>query len=471
VAVIVPIILAGGGGTRLWPRSRNEYPKQFLALISEKSLLVETLLRVTAAEGFADPVLSSGMQHRFHVAAELAQAELRSQAIVIEPCARNTAPAIAAAALIAAEANGRDAVAAILPADHFIADSAALRDALEAAAAVAQDRIVTLGIRPRRPETGYGYIEMGTPIDGRAYDVGRFVEKPDADSATKFLAAGNFLWNAGIFVSRIGLLLDELSVHAPDVFAAAEKAVAAAKRDPDFIRLDEDAFAAAPSISLDYAVMERTRRAAVLPVDLEWSDVGSWYALWEAEQKDGAGNVTYGDVLALECRDSLIHSDDGLVAAFGLENALVVQTSDATLVAPLARSAEARTVVEELKKRRRREADAHLLVRRPWGSYESLHNGARHQVKHLVLSPGAAISLQLHNHRSEHWVVVRGTARVTVDDTVLLLEPNQSAHIPLQARHRLENPGKEDLHVIEVQCGDYLGEDDIVRFEDKYKRV
>ena len=470
--VIVPVILAGGGGTRLWPRSREEYPKQFLPLISERSLLVETMLRVPPDGEVAPALVTCGAQHRFHVASELQRAELKSQAILIEPCARNTAPAVAAAALMACETNGPDAILAILPADHFVADGLALGKALKAAASVARDHIVTLGIRPQRAETGYGYIELGAPIAGTAaYRVARFVEKPDAPTAARFVAAGSFLWNAGIFVARAGLMLDELAEHAPAVLAAARKAVAEAKRDPDFVRLGEDAFAAAPSIPFDFAIMEKTKRAAVIPLDLEWSDVGSWYALWQADAKDDAGNVTKGDVLAIDCRDSLIHSDAGLVTAFGLDKALVVHTRDATLVAPIERSNEIRTIVQALKGRSRREADSHLVVRRPWGSYESLHNGARHQVKHLIIAPGEAISLQLHHRRSEHWVVVKGRARVTVDDKVRLLGPNESAHIPVQARHRLENPGDEEVHVIEVQCGDYLGEDDIVRFEDKYKRL
>ena len=472
MSIIVPVILAGGGGTRLWPRSREEYPKQFLPLVSERSLLAETLLRVPPGGGVAEPVVTCGAVHRFHVAAELERARLRPQAILIEPCSRNTAPAVAAAALVASEANGPDAILAIMPADHFIPDGDALREALNAAATVAADRIVALGIRPQRPETGYGYIEIGSAIPGTAgFEVARFVEKPDGPTAARFLEARTFLWNAGIFVARAGLLIDEMAVHAPDVLAAARKAVKDAKRDPDFTRLDEAGFSAAPSISLDYAVMEKTRRAAVVPLDLEWSDVGSWYALWEADDKDSDGNVAKGDVLAIDCRDSLIHSDAGLVAVLGLEKTLVVQTRDATVVAPLERASEVRHIVQELKKRNRREADTHLMVRRPWGSYESLHNGARHQVKHLILAPGAAISLQLHNRRSEHWVVVKGEARVTIDEAIHLLVPGETAHIPLRARHRLENPGGEELHVIEVQCGDYLGEDDIVRFEDKYRRV
>lgn len=472
MTMIVPVVLAGGGGTRLWPRSREEFPKQFLPLISEKSLLVETLLRVSREGEFASPVVTCGAQHRFHVATELERARVKPQAILVEPCARNTAPAVAAAALIVCEAIGPDAVLAILPADHFIADGNTLRDALKAAAAIAKDHIVTLGIRPRRAETGYGYIEAGSPISGSSgYRVARFVEKPDAATAARFLEAGTFFWNAGIFVVRAGLLIDELAAHAPAVLVAARKAVAEAKRDPDFIRLDEQGFSAAPPISLDYAVMEKTRNAAIVPLDLEWSDVGSWYALWEADNKDSDGNVTTGDVLAIDCRDSLIHSEAGLVAVLGLEKTLVVQTRDATLVAPIERSSEIRSIVQELKTRNRREADSHPKVQRPWGSFESLHNGARHQVKHLVLAPGAAISLQLHNHRSEHWVVVKGRARVTIDDAIHLLGPNETAHVPMLARHRLENPGDEELHVIEVQCGDYLGEDDIIRFEDKYRRV
>ena len=472
MSVIVPLILAGGGGTRLWPRSRDEFPKQFLPLVSERSLLAETLLRVSPGGRFAAPVVTCGVQHQFHVAAELEQAGIQPQAVLIEPSARNTAAAAAAGTLAAQEVHGPDAILAILPADHFIPDGAALRAALEAASTIAADYIVTIGIRPQRAETGYGYIEIGATITGtQASRVVRFVEKPDAASAARFVSAKIFLWNAGMFVVRAGLLIEELAAHAPEVLAAARGAVKDARRDPDFLRLDEQAFASAPSISIDYAVMEKTKRAAVIPVELEWSDVGSWYALWQADIKDGEGNVTKGDVLALDCRASLIHSEGGLVAAFGLEKMLVVQTGDATLVAPIERSNEIREIVQKLKEQKRRETASHLMVRRPWGSFESLHSGAGHQVKHLILFPGAAISLQYHNHRADHWVVVKGRARITIDDTVRVVEQNESAYIPKTARHRLENAGDDELHVIEVQCGDYLGEDDIVRLEDKYKRV
>lgn len=470
---IVPVILAGGGGTRLWPRSREEYPKQFLPLISERSLLVETVLRTSEKNAFASPIVICNAQHRFHVADDFARSGITPQAILLEPCARNTAAAAATAALMAMEISGPDTVVALLPADHFITDGAALCEALILSADAAGDRIVTLGIHPTRADTGYGYIEMGpslhAPKGGHA--VARFIEKPDMATAERLAASGQFLWNAGIFVARAGLLIDEITRHAPQVAAAARRALADAKRDLDFIRLDEAAFSSAPSISLDYAVMEKTDRAAVLPVSLQWSDVGNWYALWQADEKDASGNVEHGDILSIDCRNSFIESEVGLVTAIGLENILIVQTRDATLVAPIERSHEVREIVQRLKADSRREAVWHPVVRRPWGSFESLHNGSRHQVKHLVVKPGAAISLQLHHRRAEHWVVVTGQARVTIDDAVHMLGPNQTAHIPLAARHRLENPGTEDLHVIEVQCGDYLGEDDIVRFEDKYNRV
>ncbi len=471
--IIVPTILTGGSGTRLWPRSRAGLPKQFLDLTSSRSLLVETVARFTGDARFTAPVLAGAAEHGFMVAHELAAAGIQPQAIVAEPEKRNTAPAIAAVAKVVMRLCGDDAVLAIMPADHLVRDPASLRAALIAAAgAAAAGKIVTIGITPTEPATGYGYIEMGPPLAGHdtVRDVARFVEKPDLKTAEQFLAQKRFLWNAGMFVARADVLLEQMGVLCADIVAAADAAVTKAKQT-DILTLDRESFARCPSISFDYAVMEKTARAAVVPADIGWTDVGSWSALWDVAEKDKAGNALKGDVLARDCKNSLIESDSGLVVGLGLENMLVVHTRDAALVAPLSRAQEVGKIVETLKAAGRTEIQTHTKVYRPWGWYDSLWSAPGYQVKHLMIAPGAAISLQRHRHRSEHWVVQKGTAKVTCNDAVFTLQPGQSTFIPLTAMHRLENPGQEELHVVEVQLGDYLGEDDIERFEDRYNRV
>ena len=471
--IIVPTILAGGSGTRLWPRSRAGLPKQFLDIGGARSLLVETAARFVGDSRFAAPVLAGAADHGFMVAGELAAADIHPQAILAEPEKRNTAPAIAAAAKVVADLCGGDAVLAIMPADQLVRDPAGLRAALIAAAdAAAAGKIVTIGITPTEPATGYGYIEMGPPLAGHGgvREVARFVEKPDLETAKRFFAEGHFLWNAGMFVARADVLLSEMRVLCPDVVAAAEAAVAKAKKT-DVLALDRESFAGSPSISFDYAVMEKTKHAAVVPADIGWTDVGSWSALWDVAEKDKDGNALKGDVLARDCRNTLIDSDNGLVVGLGLENMLVVHTRDAALVAPLSRAQEVGKIVETLKAAGRAETQTHTKVFRPWGWYDSLWNAPGYQVKHLMIAPGAAISLQRHRHRSEHWVVQKGTAKITCNDAVFTLQPGQSTFIPMTALHRLENPGTEELHVVEVQLGDYLGEDDIERFEDRYNRV
>ncbi len=471
---IIPTILAGGVGTRLWPRSRAARPKQFLDVGSERSLLVQTVARFCDDARFSAPIIAGAAEHGFMVARDLAAAGILPKVMIAEPEKRNTAPAIAAASRIAADRYGPDAILCIMPADQVVRDVGSLRQALiDAAAAAAGGAIVTVGITPTEPATGYGYLEMGEvlPDHLNVRKLKRFVEKPDRATAEGFVASGQFLWNAGMFVARADILLSELAEFCPDVLAAVDAAIAGASEKAGTVTLGREAFAQSPSISFDYAVMEATRRAAVVPADIGWTDVGSWSALWELLDKDGEGNAIKGDVLAEDCRNSHIESEGRLLVGLGLDRMLVVQTRDATLVAPLDRSQDIGKLVASLKQQGRAEVDFHTQVHRPWGWFDSLWQAAGYQVKHLMVAPGASISLQLHHHRSEHWVVLRGQARVTRGQDVFMLEPGQSTFIPVETRHRLENQGPEELHVVEVQLGDYLGEDDIVRFEDIYDRV
>ncbi len=471
---IVPVILAGGTGTRLWPRSRTALPKQFLNLGSDRSLLVETVCRFDGDMRFSAPLIAGSVDHGFMVARELESAGIRPLAILAEPEKRNTAPAIAAVAAFVRSKEGPDAVLSIMPADHIVRDPSGLRSALAAAAGAATEgKIVTIGITPDEPATGYGYIEVGDPLATHpgVHQVARFVEKPDRSAAEAYLAAGSYLWNAGMFVARADTLLVEMDARCPEVVSAARAAVEAAVVKNGVTTLDRQSLVRAPSISFDYAVMEKTSRAAVVPADIGWTDVGSWSALWDVLEKDECGNSISGEVHVEDCRDNHIESDGRLVVALGLSRMMVVQTRDATLVAPLDRAQEIGRLVDTLKDKGRTEIQAHTKVHRPWGWYDSLWQETGFQVKHLMVVPGAAISLQLHHQRSEHWVVLRGRARVTRNDEVVDLGAGQSTFIPLGTRHRLENCWEEELHVIEVQLGDYLGEDDVVRFEDRYDRV
>lgn len=472
MADIHPVILSGGMGSRLWPLSRQSYPKQFLTLEGRHSLLQEALLRVADRERFAAPTIVCNAEHRFLVAEHARTAGTRPRAILLEPVGRNTAPAIAAACLsIAAEAP--DARALVMPSDHVIADLAALHRAVAAAAGPATaDRFVTFGVTPDRAETGYGYIERGAALPGAdgLFAVAAFHEKPDRATAEDYLASGRYLWNAGLFLFPVTELLQALRRLAPEVVAAAEEALAAAQADLDFLRLGEAGFAAAPSISIDHALMEHTDRAAVIPVEMGWSDLGGWESFFTLAEKDGQGNAVSGRVLAMECRNAHLRSTGRLVAALGLDEILVVETEDAVAVAPRHRSEEVKALVARLQADGFPEADRSSREYRPWGWFRSIAAGERFHVKHILVHPGGRLSLQMHHHRAEHWVVVRGTAQVTRGDERILLQENESAYIPPGTRHRLENPGRIPLELIEVQSGAYLGEDDIVRFNDEYGR-
>lgn len=463
---IQPVILSGGSGTRLWPLSREAYPKQFLPLAGKLTMLQATWKRVApiAARG---PLVIANEEHRFVAAEQLQQVGAEPAAIILEPVGRNTAPAIAVAALEATR-DGGDALLLVLPSDHVITNEAAFRSAVQAAAAAAEaGKLVTFGIVPTGPETGYGYIKAADGQGLRAVE--RFVEKPDLDTATGYVSSGQYYWNSGMFLFKASRYLQELERFQPEMLAGSRQAWQQARRDADFTRLDRDAFIAVPSDSIDYAVMEKTADAVVIPLDAGWNDVGSWTALRDVSQQDGDGNAHQGDVIAIDCRNTYAYAQR-LVALVGLDDVVVVETDDAVLVGKADRMQEVKTVVAQLKAEGRSEATWHRKVYRPWGAYDSIDNGERFQVKRITVKPGGTLSLQMHHHRAEHWIVVSGTAEVTRGDEVILLSENQSTYIPLGVTHRLRNPGKLPLELIEVQSGSYLGEDDIVRFEDTYGR-
>ncbi|MBQ5966044.1 mannose-1-phosphate guanylyltransferase/mannose-6-phosphate isomerase [Massilia sp. ZL223] len=469
---IYPVILSGGAGTRLWPLSRAVLPKQLLPLVGDKTMLQDTALRVANWPGVMAPLVVCGNDHRFMVAEQLRQIGITPLGILLEPVGRNTAPAVAAAAHHL-KAIDPEAVMLVLPADHVIENNAAFRDAVERAITlVGQGALATFGIVPKTPETGYGYIRRGEQVAncGECFKVARFVEKPDLETAQGFLAEGGYYWNSGMFMFQADRYLAELQQHAPSIAASASQAMQSAYRDLDFCRLDEASFAACPSDSIDYAVMEHTRDAAVVPADIGWNDVGSWSALWEVQSKDEQGNAQRGDVYLDGVKNSLVRAESRIVAVVGVEDLVVVETQDAVLVAHKDQVQRVKQVVDHLKAKSRTEHLHHTRVYRPWGHYEGIDAGDRFQVKRITVKPGEKLSLQMHHHRAEHWVVVSGTARVTCGDKVSLLSENESTYIPIGMNHRLENPGKLPLHIIEVQSGSYLGEDDIVRFEDIYKR-
>ena len=463
-----PVLLSGGSGTRLWPLSREAYPKQFLPLAGHDTMLQATWQRV-AAIASAAPIVVANEEHRFLVAEQLRQIGVPTPSILLEPVGRNTAPAIAAAAL-QAMSGGDDPLLLVLPSDHVVRDAAAFRAAVaEASAAAEQGALVTFGIVPTGPETAFGYIHA-TGAGPGVRIVERFVEKPDAATAQSYLDLGGYYWNSGMFLFRASRYLQELERFRPDMLAATRTAWERASHDGDFIRLDRDAFAACAADSIDYAVMERTDTAQVLPVDIGWNDVGSWSALWDVARRDADGNATLGDVIAIDSRNSYVHARR-LVALVGVDDLVVVDTDDAVLVARKDRVQQVKDVVARLKHEQRSHAALHREVHRPWGSYDSVDVGPRFQVKRIKVKPGARLSLQSHTQRAEHWIVVSGTARVTRDNDVFELHANQSTYIPIGAKHRLENPGSEMLELIEVQSGDYLGEDDIVRYDDVYGRA
>jgi len=468
MTTLQPVLLSGGSGTRLWPLSREAYPKQFLALAGDNTMLQDTWLRVAPLAG-APPVVVANEEHRFLAAEQLRLCGVEQAAILLEPAGRNTAPAIAAAAL-QARASGDDPLLLVLPSDHVVRDADAFRDAVRRALPAAEaGALVTFGIVPESAETGFGYIQAEPAPAGEVARVLRFVEKPDAATAQGYLDAGGYYWNSGMFLFRASRYLEELGRFRADILDAVRRAFDAATRDGDFVRLDKDAFAASPADSIDYAVMEKTDRAMVLPVDIGWNDVGSWSALWGVSEQDGDGNAHHGDVLSVDSHGNYAYARR-LVALVGVDDLVVVETDDAVLVARKDRVQEVKDVVARLKADQRSHAVLHREVHRPWGSYDSVDQDEGFQVKRIKVKPGARLSLQSHRHRAEHWIVVRGTARVTRDNDVFELHANQSTYIPLGARHRLENPGKDMLELIEVQSGDYLGEDDIVRYEDVYGR-
>jgi len=469
MATITPVLLCGGVGSRLWPVSRQGRPKQYLNLIGETSMLQQTLTRIESVAQ-TSPIVVCNEEHRFLVAEQVRLLGITSPTIILEPEGKNTAPAIALAAL-AASASDPEVNLLVLPADHYVGKPSALIDAIEkAASASSQGKLVTFGLVPSRPETGYGYIKQGEALATDVSALEQFVEKPDQPTAEAYIASGDYVWNSGMFMFTAGQFLASLAQFQPEMARVCERAMEQAERDMDFIRPDADVFATCPSDSIDYAVMEYTPHGAVVSLDCDWSDIGAWSALWEAGDQDTAGNVTQGDVVLNKTQNSYVRSQSRLVTTTGVSDLVVVETADAVMVADRHSVQDVKDIVNALKASDRSEADVHHRVFRPWGSYESLIVGEGFQVKRIVVNPGQQLSLQMHHHRAEHWVVVRGTAEVVNGDETLLLKEDQSTYIPIGAKHRLTNPGKFPLELIEVQSGSYLGEDDIVRFEDVYGR-
>ncbi|MGZ0784460.1 mannose-1-phosphate guanylyltransferase/mannose-6-phosphate isomerase [Pseudomonas saponiphila] len=468
---MIPVILSGGSGSRLWPLSRKQFPKQFLALTGEHTLFQQTLERLVF-EGMDTPIVVCNKDHRFIVNEQLANRNLEAQRILMEPFGRNTAPAVALTAMMLVN-EGRDELMLVLPADHVLDDQKALQRAL-ALATVAAERgeMVLFGVPASKPETGYGYIKSANDalLPEGISRVAQFVEKPDEKRANEFVQAGGYFWNSGMFLFRASRFLEELKKHDPDIYDTCLLTLERSQQDPDSVSIDEATFACCPDNSIDYAVMEKTQRACVVPLSAGWSDVGCWSSLWDVHEKDANGNVSKGDVVIQDSKNCMIHGNDKLVSVIGLENIVVVETKDAMMIAHKDKVQGVKQMVNTLNQQGRSETQNHCEVYRPWGSYDSVDMGGRFQVKHISVKPGACLSLQMHHHRAEHWIVVSGTAEVTCDENVFLLTENQSTYIPIASVHRLRNPGKIPLEIIEVQSGSYLGEDDIERFEDIYGR-
>ncbi len=466
---MIPVILSGGSGTRLWPLSRGSYPKQFLPLVAEKTMVQETVLRLQGLENLSAPIAVCNENHRFMMAEQLWEIGAQADAIILEPIGKNTAPAVALAALAAKDP---DDILLVLPADHVIENIPAFHQAVNKASLLAEDDyLVTFGIVPTAAETGYGYIKKSPENIADAYKVAEFVEKPNAVIAQSYVDSGDYYWNSGMFAFKARRYLEELEKYSPKMLAICREAYAQAKTDVDFVRIDKDIFAQCPPDSIDYAVMEKTDKAIVIPLAANWSDVGSWSALWEVKNKDSFGNALTGDILALDTKNCFIHAENKLVAVIGIQDLVIVETDDAVMVAPKDRVQDVKNIVAKLKQQQREEVELHRKVYRPWGHYDSVDNGERHKTKRIVVKPGAKLSLQKHHHRAEHWVIVKGTALVTKGKKTKLYSENESTYIPLGVVHSLENPGVIPLEIVEVQSGSYLGEDDIVRFEDKYGRI
>ncbi len=483
--MIIPVILSGGSGSRLWPMSREMNPKQFLSLCGEQSMLQETVTRLEGLDELAAPVIVCNEEHRFLVAQQMRDIGVDVDKIILEPIGRNTAPAICAAAEYIHEKNTGDSasdVMLILAADHVIQNQAVFHQVVDKGYQVAQKgQLVTFGIVPDKAETGYGYIKRAglfeqeagaeSSQNDNAYKVEKFVEKPNLETAQKYLDSGDYYWNSGMFMFQSGTILQELERLSKDIFDAVKTSVSEGTRDLDFCRLGVEAFTASPSDSIDYAVMEKTDKVVVIPLDANWNDVGAWSALWEVNERDDDGNVLQGDILKYQLTNSYIHAEERMVAVIGMDNCVVVETADAVLVADKSRAQDVKEIVNQLKLSDREEALLHQRVFRPWGSYETLEETERFKVKRIIVNPGAELSLQMHHHRAEHWVVVKGTAKIVCGEKEFIMTEDQSNYIPLGTLHRLENPGVIPLEIIEIQTGSYLGEDDIVRFDDHYGRV
>jgi len=467
-----PVILSGGIGSRLWPLSREHYPKQLLALVGEQTMLQSTITRLENIPNLAPPIIVCNEDHRFLVAEQLRCIDIKPSAILLEPVGRNTAPAIAIAALAALD-NDPDAVLLALPADHLIQKVDIFQEVIKQAFSISnQELLITFGIVPTKPETGYGYIKKGEKINQHIHKVAQFVEKPNLETAIKYLETKDYFWNSGIFLFKAQTYLNELKQFEPQIFEICTRAFdkLALDLNSDFVRVDEELFKQCISKSIDFAVMEKTTKAAIIPLDAGWSDIGAWTALWEVSKQDNNGNILQGDIFVENVNNCYLRSEYRLLATLGVENLIVVETADAVLVAHKDYAQHVKNVVDHLKRTKRREANLHRKVIRPWGSYESIDNEPRFQVKRITVNVGASLSLQMHHHRSEHWIIVKGTAKIIKGDEEFLLTENQSTYIPLGVKHRLENPGKIPLEIIEIQSGSYLGEDDIVRFEDYYGR-